>query len=211
MKPPSADAPEVSRKSYLIGYFALPGMSFNLSAGQHKKDRFKCNIGCYAPGQISSPTSMPSSVSSCKCGVLSRGKRESSLSRAFLPKELMRKTVTHQYQRKYLRIVGGTSAEPGSVPWQASMAIAGEIFCGASLVTDRHLVTAAHCTVQIGGSLTSQVDILLNLYTRGDISNQIKRKISKIVMHPQFDTESLVNDIALVTLSSSVHIDGGKS
>ncbi len=49
------------------------------------------------------------------------------------------------------RIVGGASAGPGEVPWQANIAKSdaggqGHVpVCGASVVTSRAVLTAAHC------------------------------------------------------------------
>ena len=87
-------------------------------------------------------------------------------------------------------IVGGSAAEEGSVPWQASLAVSGDnIFCGASVVTDRHLVTAANCLAGVEQSTLGVVDILVNEYNTAD--NKI---------HPQFNHETLKNDIAVITL-----------
>ena len=43
-------------------------------------------------------------------------------------------------------IVGGSDAEPNSIPWQVALLYNGQQSCGGSLITSQHVVTAAHCT-----------------------------------------------------------------
>ena len=43
------------------------------------------------------------------------------------------------------RVVGGWEATPNSVSWMASLLWNGGHFCGASIVTSNHVITAAHC------------------------------------------------------------------
>jgi secreted trypsin-like serine protease len=43
------------------------------------------------------------------------------------------------------RIAGGTEAVPGEFPWTVALFKHGQHFCGGSLISPTHILTAAHC------------------------------------------------------------------
>lgn len=44
-----------------------------------------------------------------------------------------------------MRIVGGVPAEQNEFPWMVALTRKGKFYCGATLITKKHLLTAAHC------------------------------------------------------------------
>jgi len=94
-------------------------------------------------------------------------------------------------------IVNGFDATPGEFPWQASFQLnSGFHFCGASIVSDRWLVTASHC---VEGQRAENVKVVLGLHDqRQRIGNPVEYAISRIIAHPQYDSSTIANDITLI-------------
>ena len=76
-------------------------------------------------------------------------------------------------------------------------------------MTDRHLVTAAHCLAGVEPGLFSMVDILLRHYGGPGAGAAVRRKMEAVTIHPAFNEDTLQNDIAVVTLRRPVSIAPG--
>ncbi|XP_067268881.1 trypsin-like [Pseudorasbora parva] len=102
------------------------------------------------------------------------------------------------------KIVGGENATAGSWPWQVSIQsvrLNGH-FCGGSLINKDWVLSAAHC---FQSSSMGTIEIYLGLQSQSG-SNPFKeiRTASRVITHPNFDSLTNDNDIALLRLSSSV-------
>ncbi|NXV78313.1 TM11E protease, partial [Atlantisia rogersi] len=99
------------------------------------------------------------------------------------------------------RIIGGQRAQDGEWPWQASIQLDGTHRCGASVISNTWLVTAAHCFR--GGKdprrWTASFGILLR-------PPKQKKFVRRIIIHEKYSDFVLDHeyDVAVVELASAI-------
>lgn len=103
------------------------------------------------------------------------------------------------------RIVGGKPAQPGQFPFQVSLRYLYsfdeidedyEDFCSGNIISERWILTAAHCFHAFNKNVTHLRAIagIVDL----DDTNGARYEIEIIAIHPEYNEFLIMNDIALV-------------
>ncbi|XP_070814235.1 prothrombin [Chaetodon trifascialis] len=110
------------------------------------------------------------------------------------------------------RIVGGDDAEVASAPWQVMLYKRSpqELLCGASLISDEWILTAAHCILYPPWNknfTTNDILVRLGKHNRAKFERNTEKivAIDQIIVHPKYNwKENLNRDIALLHMRRPV-------
>ncbi|KAM3872410.1 chymotrypsin-like elastase family member 2A [Diretmus argenteus] len=109
------------------------------------------------------------------------------------------------YPPTVTRVVGGEDVRQHSWPWQASLQYrSGNNFyhtCGATLISNQWVITAAHC---ISSRNTYRVYLGKHSMRSSNEPGSIAISPEKIIVHENWDSYRIRNDIALIKLSTPV-------
>lgn len=91
-------------------------------------------------------------------------------------------------------IINGSDAALGSFPYQVSIYESMFITCGGSIISEKHVLTAAHCLYYGRSFEVGLGNVHLN--------RQKKLSVEKKIVHPQYDPETYCSDIGILVLKS---------
>ncbi|KAK0180721.1 hypothetical protein PV327_003077 [Microctonus hyperodae] len=98
------------------------------------------------------------------------------------------------------KIIGGDVASLKEFPFIVSIRIDGKHHCGGSIISSRHVLTAAHCVIHFDNLIYSKLSVISGTIslTNGGESHQIKL----IRYHESYNSldKSSPNDIAIIEL-----------
>ncbi|XP_016061461.1 PREDICTED: kallikrein-7-like [Miniopterus natalensis] len=91
------------------------------------------------------------------------------------------------------RIIDGVPCPRASHPWQVALLKGSQLHCGGVLVNEQWVLTAAHCQM-------SNYNVYMGSFRLNSRRGQ-KISATKSFVHPDYSTQTHVNDIMLVKLS----------
>ncbi|XP_057659340.1 transmembrane protease serine 9-like [Diorhabda carinulata] len=97
------------------------------------------------------------------------------------------------------RIIGGEEANITDFPYQVSLRCLGAHKCGASIFHPSYVLTAAHC-VEKGLAISYSIRAGSNFVSKGGTVINV----CKVEIHENYTAETMVNDIAVLTLCSPI-------
>lgn len=105
------------------------------------------------------------------------------------------------------RIIDGTNASSSDWNYMTALVFKGQgafqgQFCGASLIKDRYVLTAAHCVDDLDNDAFDVIVGINNL--NNDDYEGTRVAVKSIFVHPYYDAGSLNNDVAVLELFRAV-------
>ncbi|XP_055699152.1 serine proteinase stubble-like [Phlebotomus papatasi] len=109
-------------------------------------------------------------------------------------------------------VIGGVSSSPGEFPHMAALGYEDAddadivyFFCGGSLISERYILTAAHCFLRNSAEFARLGEY--DITSAADNNNVADFDIANVITHPQYRSSSVYNDIALVLLDTDVILE----
>ncbi|XP_053698577.1 trypsin-1-like, partial [Sabethes cyaneus] len=104
------------------------------------------------------------------------------------------------------RIVGGMETRVNQYPWMAILKYGDSFYCGGTLITDRHVMTAAHC---VHGFNRARISVTMLDHDRSSSSETetITSKVEHIYKHSGYSPLNYDNDIAILRLENALEMN----
>lgn len=105
-----------------------------------------------------------------------------------------------------LSISGGQNAQLGWFPYMVGLKASNSpvMFCGGSLISPSHILTAAHCFKQSSEKFVPNLHVVLGRVDVTQNNTGVTASVDSIIVHPDFNPSSFEHDIAILKLSSPV-------
>lgn len=98
------------------------------------------------------------------------------------------------------RLSNGHNANPGQFPFMVSFRLqTNRHLCGGAIITQRHVLTAAHCVVHNLNPALYIVAVGAHTLEDGERHNLIR-----ITVHQNFQPSSRLNDISVLTTATTI-------
>jgi secreted trypsin-like serine protease len=101
------------------------------------------------------------------------------------------------------KIFGGEQIDISETPYQVSLKINGQHICGGIIISNTWILTAAHCLthqVLVPNNNNTFVHVGINDRLNYDAGQMVH--VNQFILHPDFNSTTFENDIALLHLSS---------
>lgn len=114
---------------------------------------------------------------------------------------LYRDAVNRYRNKEASKVIGGKPSSVSAHPWQVSLGVSWvpdqreAHFCGGTLLSDRWVVTAAHC---VRGLLSEDYLVVAGSVVLNSKNTRVAGQ--RILVHPDYDRITEQNDIALIEL-----------
>ncbi|XP_025416029.1 trypsin-like [Sipha flava] len=105
----------------------------------------------------------------------------------------------------FAKIVNGKDARENEFGWAITLARRGQFFCGGTLITKKHVLTAAHCVNKFPAK---ELTVTIGEHDRkADTGRKSVHQVAKVHWHPGFQLNTFDNDIAVLELKDPAPIE----
>jgi secreted trypsin-like serine protease len=122
------------------------------------------------------------------------------------PNGLVEEEVKRIENKNDLRVAGGWAADKNEWPWIVALFNRGRQFCGGSIISQTHILTAAHCVSHMNSQDVQSLTVRLGDHDLNDPSDtrSVDKKVKLVIKNKKFSMQTLHHDVAILVLAEPI-------